>query len=534
MYKTCYQLGFVFVMALFFVGCAEVPAPITSDGVPVWKDNDSDTSKATPTPREAPPSTGSNTSTSPQTPPNTTPGQTPPKAPPTQTPPKAPPTQTPPKTPPKTPPTQTPPSTKSGPQCAALGVVPEAGQLTTTKGSSHEQACKSIFTKYEIPPEEGGAELHIVGVYQTTSGRGARQHPVGNGFVHLDRKGPQVLVLTSYEPVHWKVTVSPGTQLQKVILSGYYDQTADVPQGTKVETYTYTKRNQWSEMFAYQWPSVRATKLVEVVEKLTRLSLSSFRGCYESTHFYIGKYTTVLKPKPSKSPTLLQQCPSITKESGYCVALMFDRSIGLFGLDSGKLCGTRIRVGSTLSSGYDASLGWIGEHVYVCDRSGGVVQISLRDGRTQAAVKACRAVTSSGCKVLVMDDYSGDFRTMGRVAEYNILQDISLNNPSKTYQGRFNDSRMASFGGILYTASHSSDHVSVFTSASTSTKKALKLQGHDGWIMGLDVTSKNELLIAAPHSKNAAVYIFDATTGKRLRSLQLGGQRIQGFKCFRK
>lgn len=52
---------------------------------------------------------------------------------------------------------------------------------------------------------------------------------------HVAAGGPRVLVLASYDPTNWTVTLEPDAPLERVILSGYHDQTAVVPAGVKVE-----------------------------------------------------------------------------------------------------------------------------------------------------------------------------------------------------------------------------------------------------------------------------------------------------------
>ena len=65
----------------------------------------------------------------------------------------------------------------------------------------------------------GGTEVHIFGVYESAENRGFQQHPRGDVDVTVARTGvPITLVLSSYEPTHWRLNVAPGVQLQRVIL----------------------------------------------------------------------------------------------------------------------------------------------------------------------------------------------------------------------------------------------------------------------------------------------------------------------------
>src|SRR5690349_12490728 len=69
-----------------------------------------------------------------------------------------------------------------------------------------------------VGPPVCGDELHIVGVYETHGDHNFDFHPPGAATVHVDRKSSSILVLSSYEPVHWTVTASDGAVLERVIL----------------------------------------------------------------------------------------------------------------------------------------------------------------------------------------------------------------------------------------------------------------------------------------------------------------------------
>lgn len=134
-----------------------------------------------------------------------------------------------------------------------------------------------------------GAELHLIGVYETHSNHGSGIHPAGAATVHVERKASSILVLSSYEPVHWTVTAAEGVTLEKVILNGYHDQTADVPAGVQVEVYDGPDGSLGA--YAYAWPSSEGGSdtqgLVAAVENLTGRPLTSFHGCYQATGFVL-------------------------------------------------------------------------------------------------------------------------------------------------------------------------------------------------------------------------------------------------------
>jgi len=134
-----------------------------------------------------------------------------------------------------------------------------------------------------------GSELHILGVYETHSDHSYNNHPPGAAAVHVERQGAMVLALSSYEPVHWTVTAEPGAVIEKVIINGYYDQSADVPPGVPVEIYAGPAGSFGT--YAYAWPAAEGGSdppgLVSAIEQAVGLQMTSFHGCYQSTSFVL-------------------------------------------------------------------------------------------------------------------------------------------------------------------------------------------------------------------------------------------------------
>jgi hypothetical protein len=124
-------------------------------------------------------------------------------------------------------------------------------------------------------------ELHILGVYEAS----ANHNVAGSAMVHIDRQGPVVLVLSSYEAVQWTVTAAQGTTIEQVFLNGYEKHTADVPQGTEV--IDKSGNGNYYVSHAYAWDA-NAMTLATSVEQATGLELSSFHGCYRAVDFTLG------------------------------------------------------------------------------------------------------------------------------------------------------------------------------------------------------------------------------------------------------
>ena len=133
------------------------------------------------------------------------------------------------------------------------------------------------------------------------------EHKPHPGFVHVAKGGPTALFLTSYEPTNWTITADPGAQLAQVILSGYYDNTAVVPDGVKVTTLkdelgyagfewltdedlalqcTDVESAVYCEHAADYWKQQREQEaaqmrhLVAEAEQISGMKLHAFAGCY--------------------------------------------------------------------------------------------------------------------------------------------------------------------------------------------------------------------------------------------------------------
>ena len=67
-------------------------------------------------------------------------------------------------------------------------------------------------------------DVHILSVYEATSSRASGTHPTGISNVSLSLPGEAlksiVLVLVSYEPVEWRLTVPSEVKIERVLLVG--------------------------------------------------------------------------------------------------------------------------------------------------------------------------------------------------------------------------------------------------------------------------------------------------------------------------
>lgn len=148
----------------------------------------------------------------------------------------------------------------------------------------------------DVPPGGGagpscGPELHVFGVYETHSNHSGGSHPAGAATVHVERQGSHVLALSSYEPVHWTITADPGVVIERILLSGYHEQTAAAPAGVPVEAYDHEVHGNWLGAYAYAWPGASGGSdtqaLVATLEQLAGRGMTSFHGCYQGTSYVL-------------------------------------------------------------------------------------------------------------------------------------------------------------------------------------------------------------------------------------------------------
>ncbi|HEU4535604.1 MAG TPA: hypothetical protein VFS00_15860, partial [Polyangiaceae bacterium] len=288
--------------------------------------------------------------------------------------------------------------------CSAPTPAPQPGGpwlFGTADGGNADgpHACgEGRYDHYEeVTPS--GAALHVVGIYTPP--------PSGEVTVDVTRPGPSVLVLSAYEATRWVVNVAPGATVERVILSGYYAPTAQVPEGVPVEVHSYDSDGDGEADgggsafgFAYQWPGVATTEVVSNAEAASGRGLTSFRGCYEGASFEIAAPGEIRPPHPTSDkaePTLPPGCEALARESTYCVGLQGGQ-LSAVGLDSGTVCaGPSTNADTTAVS----SLGWVGDYVYVCDYNRGLVRISVADGSVDIAAVSCDSATSHAGGILL-------------------------------------------------------------------------------------------------------------------------------------
>jgi RNA polymerase sigma factor (sigma-70 family) len=157
-------------------------------------------------------------------------------------------------------------------------------------------------TPQELLTASAGADLHVIGIYETGVGNGT---PVD---VEVRSTGkPVVLVLTAYYSVLWNVKVAPGARVKAVIISGYNEQEFEgIPANIPRVCRSYYPSLTEGFFYAYQWNTFEYRRMVEKLNDMTGLLVSSFQGGNSGTSFVVdgtrGRNFAQKERKPRPAP----------------------------------------------------------------------------------------------------------------------------------------------------------------------------------------------------------------------------------------
>ena len=84
-------------------------------------------------------------------------------------------------------------------------------------------------------PNSSQPELHVLSAYEPANSTIA---------VHIERTTQMTVLLSSYEPVNWVLTVEPGVTIDKVLVNGYHSQNISLPNGIPYEIEAMIKQEQ--------------------------------------------------------------------------------------------------------------------------------------------------------------------------------------------------------------------------------------------------------------------------------------------------
>lgn len=370
------------------------------------------------------------------------------------------------------------------------------------------------YAEYNTVGDE--TALHVVGIYESRSDHDVDSHPTGEVTIRLEKAGPAVLVLSSYEPTHWRIEVGEKAELKEVILNGYHAQSADVPGCVPVTVHSYEQTGDLlGGEFPWSWPSYAGTSLVDAAESATGLQLTSFRGCYRSDYFVIGEGSLTPPKESLPGPDIFPGCEAIAAESAYCMALVSGETTRLMmvGLDSGTTCaGPSVDINAFGGSG---SLAWSNGYVYSCIPELALARISTGDGSLTLAPIRCEAVTTGPDGSLLVLSVVGE-DTLQAFASF---EDVLNGQPAHTYKVANNNSRIAYHDGQLYSAWHSTSTVQVAPLDDLFVERSIPLADFDDWVWGLDATDAGDLIVATAWGEE--LRIFDAQTGAARASFAL-------------
>lgn len=149
---------------------------------------------------------------------------------------------------------------------------------------------------YEVytyrPKLVGDTEVNVVGVYETSHNREFRVHPLGEATVKVTRHAKQILVLSSYEPTHWTVTLDAGVTVEKVITFGYYDQPVTFVSGSAPVDHR-------GFACGYSWPyngeGCDTDSLFTKSESGAKAPIAAFAGCYAANTFVVRDDSEICK-----------------------------------------------------------------------------------------------------------------------------------------------------------------------------------------------------------------------------------------------
>jgi hypothetical protein len=122
--------------------------------------------------------------------------------------------------------------------------APTASELAAPAAKSAEKLPR--IEGVAAPYAAGDLDVHAISVYEgnlpSGESRGFQQHPEGVIEIRLGKTArPAMLLLSSYEPNEWRVTLEPGANLEKVLAFGHHTQRVTINGKHRAEIITPTR-----------------------------------------------------------------------------------------------------------------------------------------------------------------------------------------------------------------------------------------------------------------------------------------------------
>jgi len=141
-------------------------------------------------------------------------------------------------------------------------------------------------------------KVEAIGVYKGEREQDritAYKRMMGSVEVRIRRsENPIVLVLSSYEPVHWILKADPGVELSAILVTGYYPSEVVGAGAVRVMTMGNT--------YAYKLDSTEFGALNREVRKWTGKDIGIFQGRYEGGPFSVGSIAPSTAFSQAKTP----------------------------------------------------------------------------------------------------------------------------------------------------------------------------------------------------------------------------------------
>jgi predicted esterase len=158
------------------------------------------------------------------------------------------------------------------------------GQELTQKEPRVRRRLPKEPTSKELLAACKDAELDVVSIYFT--GPGNNGSPVAVEVRSTAK--PVVLVLSSYMSALWNVKIAPGGRLKAVIIGGYYEQEFEgIPANVPVVYRAFFPSRKYDHFYGHEWNTPDCQRMVEQLNDMTDLPVTSFQGEYLSTSFIV-------------------------------------------------------------------------------------------------------------------------------------------------------------------------------------------------------------------------------------------------------
>ena len=174
-----------------------------------------------------------------------------------------------------------------------LGAVGGGTRETKSNKRKHTLSAKQSAPVTSISVSES-AEIHVVGVYEGETEeqvhRSNRNRQRNTIKVNAPRSGnPIVLVLSAYSPVHWDVQLRKGSNVERVILSGYHAQVVSgLNPGTPLFDIQRSKQRSIRLPYAYKKDSRNYHMLNTKLKELTGKDIKQFYGNYRGNEYTLN------------------------------------------------------------------------------------------------------------------------------------------------------------------------------------------------------------------------------------------------------